>query len=102
MPPRGERIQIESKLIKPRFACMIASWIERKNERNLSFKRKYKFDLLYHSSRDGADSNSLSSKCNNQGQCLVLVKILVKKPSSLKIYGGYDPGGLYIMRSKRH
>jgi hypothetical protein len=70
---------------------MIASWIERKNERNLSFKRKYKFDLLYRSSRDGADSNSL-----------VLVKILVKKPSSLKIYGGYDPGGLYIMRSKRH
>jgi len=74
LQPRGAKIQIESKLIKPRLVCTIACWIERINERNLSFKRKYKFDLLYRSSRDGIDTGTFRSNCNDQGQCLVLVK----------------------------
>jgi hypothetical protein len=89
LPPRGGKIQIESKLIKPRFACMIASWIERKNERKLLFNRNYKFDLLYRSSRNGLNTNTLRSNCYNQGQCL----ILVKQESSTRIYGGYNPIG---------
>ena len=87
LPPWSGRVQIESKLIKPRLVCTIACWIERINERNLSFKRKYKFDLLYRSSRDGIDTGTFRSNCNDQGQCLVLVK----QKSSTKIYGGYNP-----------
>ena len=84
-------IQIESKLIKPRLVGKIAYWIERKTGRSLSFKNKYKFDLLYRSSQDGINTGTFRSKCNNQGPCLVLVKVLIKQPSSFKIYGGYNP-----------
>uniref|UniRef100_U9UI04 Kelch-like protein 17 n=1 Tax=Rhizophagus irregularis (strain DAOM 181602 / DAOM 197198 / MUCL 43194) TaxID=747089 RepID=U9UI04_RHIID len=76
---------IESNLIKPKLANIIASWIERKDEKDLSVK--YKFDLLYRSSRDGLNINTFRTKCNGQGRCLVLVK----HPNSAKIYGGYNP-----------
>ncbi|GBC04592.1 hypothetical protein RclHR1_05760010 [Rhizophagus clarus] len=76
---------IESKLIKLKQVNIIASWIERKDEKDLS--TKYKFDLLYRSSQDGININTFRTKCNDQGQCLVLVK----HPNSTKIYGGYNP-----------
>ncbi|CAB4399515.1 unnamed protein product [Rhizophagus irregularis] len=76
---------IESNLIKPKLANIITSWIERKDEKYLSVK--YKFDLLYRSSRDGLNINTFRTKCNRQGRCLVLVK----HPDSAKIYGGYNP-----------
>jgi hypothetical protein len=78
---------IESKLIKPKLVNIIASWIERNDEKNLSVK--YKFNLLYRSSQDGLNINTFRTKCNGQGPCLVLVK----HPSSAKIYGGYNPIG---------
>jgi hypothetical protein len=89
LPPRAGKIQIESNLIKSRLANIIASWIERKCGKNPSLDKKYKFDLLYRSSRDGINFNTFRNKCNNQGSCLVLVK----HQQSAKIYGGYNPLG---------
>ncbi|GBB98696.1 hypothetical protein RclHR1_00330026 [Rhizophagus clarus] len=82
-------IQIESKLIEIKPVNIISNWIERKNGKNPSFNKKYKFDLLYRSSRDGINANTLRTRCNNQGSCLVLIK----HHQSTKIYGGYNPIG---------
>ncbi|GBB98708.1 hypothetical protein RclHR1_00330035 [Rhizophagus clarus] len=87
LPPRNAKVRIESRLIKLNNACIIAGWIERKNEKSIS--NKYNFDLLYRSSRDGININTFRTKCNNQGPCLVLVK----HQQSTKIYGGYNPLG---------
>jgi hypothetical protein len=90
LPPRVGNIRIDSKLIKSKLTSIIAGWIERKNDNNPSLNKKYKFDLLYRSSRDGMSISSLHSNCDGQGPCLILVK---NQPSS-KIYGGYNPLGL--------
>ncbi|RIA86309.1 hypothetical protein C1645_829457, partial [Glomus cerebriforme] len=87
LPPRVEKIRIESNLIKSKLANIIAGWIERKDGKNIKLEKKYKFDLLYRSSRDGINTNTFRAKCNNQGPCLVLVK----NQQSTKIYGGYNP-----------
>jgi hypothetical protein len=87
LPPRNAKVRIESKLIKLNLACVIAGWIERRSEKELS--QKYNFDLLYRGSQDGINTNTFRTKCNNQGQCLVLVK----HQQSSKIYGGYNPIG---------
>ncbi len=59
---------------------IITDWIERKDETRSPRKRKYRFELIYRSSRDGLN-------LNNHGPCLVLFK----QQSSTKIYGGYNP-----------
>ncbi|PKY41543.1 BTB-domain-containing protein [Rhizophagus irregularis] len=89
LPPRYEKTQIESKLIKPKLAEIIASWIERKDGKNLSPlspTKTYKFDLLYRSNRDGMSYKTFRLKCKGQGPCLGLVKMKNKN----KIYGGYN------------
>ncbi|PKY41538.1 BTB-domain-containing protein [Rhizophagus irregularis] len=89
LPPRVGKVKVESKLINPKQANIIACWIERKNEKNVSLDKKYKFDLLYHSKQSGLNINTFRNKCNNQGACLVLAK----SQQSAKIYGGYNPIG---------
>ncbi|GBB98703.1 hypothetical protein RclHR1_00330030 [Rhizophagus clarus] len=86
-PPRNAKVQIESKLIRPNLAHIIAGWIERRNDKELS--NKYNFQLLYRGSQDGINVSTFRSKCNNQGRCIVLVK----HQESSKIYGGYNPNG---------
>ncbi|PKK74534.1 BTB-domain-containing protein [Rhizophagus irregularis] len=90
LPPRVGRVKVESKLINPKQANIIACWIERKNEKTASLDKKYKFDLLYHSKQNGFNINTFRNKLfNNQGPCLVLFK----NQQSTKIYGGYNPIG---------
>ncbi|CAI2184023.1 3222_t:CDS:2 [Funneliformis geosporum] len=86
-PPRCGKCQIESKIIKPRLAYVIANWIEKKDGKTARNKLslKYKFDLVFRGSRDGINTFN-----NYSGQAKYLV--LVKDQSS-KIYGGYSPIG---------
>ncbi|GBC01081.1 hypothetical protein RclHR1_04060009 [Rhizophagus clarus] len=86
-PSRNAKVQIESKLIRLNLARIIAGWIERRNDKELS--NKYNFQLLYRGSQDGINVSTFRSKCNNQGRCIVLVK----HQESSKIYGGYNPNG---------
>ncbi len=85
LQPRIRKMQIESKIVKPKLVPMIINWIEGKNEKDYLFEKKYKFELLYRSSQDGFDTRTLHSKCSEKGPCL----ILVKSPST-KVYGGYN------------
>ncbi|GBC00364.1 hypothetical protein RclHR1_03830003 [Rhizophagus clarus] len=87
LPPRVGNTRFGSKLIKPKLISIIAGWIERKNVNSSSLIKKYKFDLLYRSSQDGFNVNTIQNKCNGQGPCIVLVK----HQQSAKIYGGYNP-----------
>ncbi|CAB4399558.1 unnamed protein product [Rhizophagus irregularis] len=41
LPPRVGRVKVESKLINPKQANIIACWIERKNEKTASLDKKY-------------------------------------------------------------
>ncbi|PKK74533.1 hypothetical protein RhiirC2_774662 [Rhizophagus irregularis] len=84
-PPRKLKVRIESKLIRLKLANIIAGWIEGTDGNYLSYK--YNFDLLYRGSKDGINTNTFRTKCNDQGPCLVLVK----SQQSTKIYGGYNP-----------
>ncbi|CAG8654807.1 4585_t:CDS:2 [Funneliformis mosseae] len=85
LPPRFSKRQIESNIIKPRFACVIANWIDRKDGKAACNKSnlKYKFSLVYCGSRDGINNNSFNNCCPGQAKYLVLVK-----DQSSKIYGG--------------
>ncbi|UZO14576.1 uncharacterized protein OCT59_006032 [Rhizophagus irregularis] len=89
LTPRIEKnnVLIGSVLIKPKLASIIAGWFERRNVKALLYK--YKFDLYYRSSAHGLNINTFRNYCCGKGRCIVLVK----HPSSAKIYGGYNPIG---------
>ncbi|GBB99915.1 hypothetical protein RclHR1_03680010 [Rhizophagus clarus] len=77
-----------SKIIKPKFANVIANWIDENDTTPFSINNKYIFNLIYLMSRDGLDSRTFYKKCNGKGPFLVLVRV-----PSKEIYGGYDPIG---------
>ncbi|GBB98713.1 hypothetical protein RclHR1_00330040 [Rhizophagus clarus] len=75
LPPRIGTIDIESKIINPKLAYVIANWIEKKDATAIRSKNsQYKFNLLYRSSKDGFHSNSFRFKCKNHGPCFILIK----------------------------
>ena len=70
-----EKQRIESKIIKPKLAYIIANWIEKKDAAAVrSGNSQYKFNLLYRSSKDGLHSDSFRFKCKNHGPCFILIK----------------------------
>jgi hypothetical protein len=86
LPPR---IGIfESKIIKPKLANIIVSWINKKNDRTIN-DSYYKFKLIYHEDYYGIDNSSFKNKCNGQIASLVLIKPLF----SDKVFGGYSSIG---------
>ncbi|CAG8467724.1 2489_t:CDS:2 [Funneliformis mosseae] len=87
------KVQIESKIIKPKLASIIINWMNRKDAKAIRSKEDllYKFNLIYRGSRDGIDNNSFRSNYNSQVPTLVLVKC----QGSQKIFGGYSPIKFY-------
>ncbi|GES81749.1 hypothetical protein GLOIN_2v1878300 [Rhizophagus clarus] len=86
--PRTGKIQFESKIIEKNLIFIIINWINRRESTSISKgDHKYKFDLIYRSSRD----NSFKSNYYEQEPILVLVKC----QNSRKIFGGYTPVGFY-------
>ncbi|CAI2193476.1 10065_t:CDS:2, partial [Funneliformis geosporum] len=90
LPPRVSKL--ESTIIKPMLAPIIANWIDKKDSTILAFNNRYKFKLIYLKSRDGFDRTIFHEKCSGQGPFVTLIKT-----QSKKIYGGYNPIG-YAMR----
>ncbi|PKY51739.1 hypothetical protein RhiirA4_468954 [Rhizophagus irregularis] len=76
LPPRIGTINIESKIIKPELAYIIANWIEGKDAKAIRRRNdlQYKLDLLYRSSQDGLDINILRNKCEHKGPRLILIE----------------------------
>ncbi|CAI2170215.1 15313_t:CDS:2 [Funneliformis geosporum] len=92
-PPRFFKCQIESNIINPRFAYVIANWIDKKDGKAARNKSnlKYKFNLVYRASRNEINSNNFNNFCSGQARYLVLVM-----DQSSKIYGGYSPIGFNV------
>jgi hypothetical protein len=76
LPPRVGTIEIESKIIKPKLAYIMAKWIEKKDATVIrSRNSQYKFNLLYRSSQDNLYINSFQFKCeSSHGPCFILIK----------------------------
>ncbi|CAI2174575.1 4592_t:CDS:2 [Funneliformis geosporum] len=87
--PRYKKIPVDSMIIKPRHAAVLANWIQRKDTNAIIPKDKYKFTLIYRQSRDGSDINTMRNKCNGQGACI----LIIKTKENTTIIGGYNPNG---------
>ncbi|RGB41538.1 hypothetical protein C1646_793778 [Rhizophagus diaphanus] len=79
LPPRVGMIDIESKIIKPKHAFIIANWIDRKDEKAIRNKSdlKYNFKRLYFSGWHGTNImaiNRVRDRCkDNRDPHLILV-----------------------------
>ncbi|GBB83320.1 hypothetical protein RclHR1_10050003 [Rhizophagus clarus] len=89
LPPRIANLPVDSIIIKPEHAAILANWTQRQNVSTKIPKDKYNFNLMYRGSRDGFDINVMRDKCNGQGACILVIK--VKENGA--IIGGYNPFG---------
>ncbi|CAB5367656.1 unnamed protein product [Rhizophagus irregularis] len=89
LPSRYGKIPIESIIIKPKHAAILANWTQR-NDANLKIQKdKYHLNLIYRGSRDGFDINTMRNKCNGQGACI----LVIRARENGTIIGGYNPFG---------
>ncbi|CAG8670582.1 8909_t:CDS:1, partial [Funneliformis mosseae] len=84
--------KLASTIIKPKFATIIANWIEKLDSNVYSFNNKYRFNMIYSSGLSALDCRTFHIRCNRQGPFVVLIKL-----PSKKIYGGYNLVG-YALR----
>ncbi|EXX78295.1 hypothetical protein GLOIN_2v1772252 [Rhizophagus irregularis DAOM 181602=DAOM 197198] len=78
--------KIDSTLIQSNHIHLFASWIDRKDSFNKN-EIPYEFKLLYHSSRDGFNTESFHQNCDNKGATIWVAKI----QDSTQLIGGYNP-----------
>ncbi|CAG8448148.1 4509_t:CDS:2 [Funneliformis mosseae] len=93
LPTRVENL--ESSIIKPKLVTIISNWIEKNDSNVFSSNNRYRFNLIYSSTRDGFNCNTFNIKCNKQGPFVVLIKV-----QSKEIYGGYNPIGYELRDGK--
>ncbi|CAG8653054.1 5017_t:CDS:1, partial [Funneliformis mosseae] len=93
LPPRVSKL--ESNIIEPMLATVIANWIDKKDSTVHASNNRYKFNLIYLKSRDSFDRKVFHNKCCGQGPFVALIKVRSKK-----IYGGYNPIG-YASRNNQ-
>ncbi|CAI2180809.1 6264_t:CDS:2 [Funneliformis geosporum] len=87
LPPRGKG-GIDTTIITPTYAAVLASWIDKKNEPYQFHDIPYKFNLLIRGSRDGLnDYREFLKRCSNKGPTLVIIKV----KGSKRLLGGYNP-----------
>ncbi|CAG8551866.1 7099_t:CDS:2 [Ambispora leptoticha] len=85
-PPRFPPMKIDSTIIKPKHASLIASWIDG-NAKVESDYIPQAFKLLYRSSCDGISAKKFHAKCDKAGSTILIVKLR----DSEQILGGYNP-----------
>ncbi|CAG8567370.1 15425_t:CDS:2 [Funneliformis mosseae] len=65
--PRYGRIDVDSNIITPKHAAILANWIQKKHANSIIPKNhKYNMNRIYRGSRDGFDTNAIRKKCNGQ------------------------------------
>ncbi|CAG8439943.1 7025_t:CDS:2 [Funneliformis mosseae] len=90
LAPRYNKIPIDSMIIKPKHAAILANWIQRKDSNaRIPKDIDFTFNLIYRGSRDGYDINNIRSMCNGQGACILFIKI----EENETLIGGYNPIG---------
>ncbi|CAI2165384.1 7133_t:CDS:1 [Funneliformis geosporum] len=89
LPPRYGKIAVNSKIITPKHAAILANWIQRKHANAIIPKdHRYNMNLIYRGNRDGFDINAIRNKCNGQVGCILIIKIV-----GGTVIGGYNPLG---------
>ncbi|CAG8611041.1 3985_t:CDS:2 [Ambispora leptoticha] len=83
MEPRLPPLRIDSKIIKPKHAALISSWINKKSEIEQSVS--YTFKCIYRASSESLSEKTFHEKCDRAGPTIILIK------SNEKIFGGYNP-----------
>lgn len=91
-PPKpvvlARRLQLDSALIRPCHAALLASWIDRLGQKRYLYDEiPYRFQLLVRGTRDGFDSGTFHDKCDEKGRTVVVMKI----HGTDEIIGGYSP-----------
>ncbi len=76
------KVIINSNIIRPKLANVIANWINRSNSYTTALS--YSFNLIYR----GKNGN-IRSKCSGKRDILILIKV----KHSEKTFGGYNPVG---------
>jgi len=113
LPPRVPAF--DSIIISYKHATLIENWISKKDDddilpsfrfpsittstfsffsssnQNQNQKLNYEWHLLYRASRDDFSAESFHAKCDNQGACVVAIKV---KDQPI-ILGGYNPIGWF-------
>ncbi|GES81716.1 hypothetical protein GLOIN_2v1636731 [Rhizophagus clarus] len=81
LPPRAGVINIDSKIIKPNHAYIIANWIDRRGAKDIRKKDdlKYEFKINHRSSLCGINFGAINNLCNGQNSS-----------QNFKIYGEYN------------
>ncbi|CAI2166464.1 1522_t:CDS:1 [Funneliformis geosporum] len=88
--PRYKKISVDSMIINSKHAAILTNWIQRKDpDAIIPIDSKYYFNLIYRGSRDGFDINTIRSKCNGRGPCI----LIIKTKENGTIIGGYNPLG---------
>ncbi|CAG8557314.1 7525_t:CDS:2 [Funneliformis caledonium] len=93
--PKGSQGLKDSNLINHVHAAHFIKWIgslqrqELDGEKQTKTACRYKFDLIFRSSRDGFEN--FAEKCNQQGPTLAVAKIAGQRC----LVGGFDPYGLF-------
>ncbi|GBB98712.1 hypothetical protein RclHR1_00330039 [Rhizophagus clarus] len=106
LPPRAGVINIDSKIIKPNHAYIIANWIDRRGAKDIRKKDdlKYEFKINHRSSLCGINFGAINNLCNgyehDHNPYLILVQrqntynISQQKSQNssqnFKIYGEYN------------
>ncbi|CAG8609935.1 12504_t:CDS:1 [Funneliformis mosseae] len=87
---RHGRITVDSLIIEPKHAYILANWIQRKDPNTRIPKDiQYSFNLIYRGSRDGYDNQIIRSKCHGHEACILVIKTKMDE----MIIGGYNPCG---------
>jgi hypothetical protein len=77
---------IDSKLITLKHAALIATWIDKRENKTYSHTEiPYEFSLLMRGSRDGFSQQTLRTRCGGQAKTVMLMKI----KSTEEIFGMY-------------
>ncbi|CAG8643583.1 16942_t:CDS:2 [Funneliformis mosseae] len=95
LPPRYGRIAVNSKIITPKHAAILANWIQRKHANAIIPKdHRYNMNLIYRGNKDGFDINAIRKKCYGQTGCILIIKI-----ADGTVIGGYNPLGWKVYES---
>ncbi|CAG8551888.1 7100_t:CDS:1 [Ambispora leptoticha] len=91
LPPRLPQIRINSSILKPKQAILLASWIDGKS--TIEGPVAYSFRKLYHASKDGVSNKEFHRYCDKAGPTIVILKISNDDDNDGKdlVIGGYNP-----------
>ncbi|KAG9294374.1 hypothetical protein G9A89_001879 [Geosiphon pyriformis] len=88
-PSRIPAIKINSKLLKPKHAALLATWmkIDSPTRETNQFEVPYSFRLLYRASEDEVSPKAFHERCDKSGPTIVVLKI----KNSEQLIGGFNP-----------